>query len=200
VIVNKQYQTVLFPKVGYSFSRQGARYKPAAYGHGGISIQELLIPMVVLRVKAREEELLTLHPIIGPKEAVEGEEIEFSMRLTRVVGRGKVNELRVDVEASYDDDIDQGQGQLPPQVLYITTQGEVVYRFYPNPQEATPEEHRQGLMKRELTIIIRYREGNRTIRKLQKYPFAVRLNSERVVRRVPTSLGNILGLTPKSMR
>jgi hypothetical protein len=70
--------------------------------------------MVVLQVKAREEELLILHPINGPKEAVEGEEIES--------------------------------------------------------------------------------------RKLQKYPFAVRLDSERVVRRVPTSLGNILGLTPKSMR
>src|SRR6266702_2032253 len=123
VIVNKQYQAVLFPKVGYSFSRQGVRYKPAAYGHGGISIQELLIPMVVLRVKAREEELLMLHPISGPKEAIEGEEIEFRMRLTRVAGRSKVNELRVDVEASYGDDIDQGHGQLPPQVLYITTQG-----------------------------------------------------------------------------
>ena len=90
--------------------------------------------------------------------------------------------------------------QLPPQVLYIAKQGEVVYRFRPDPQEATTEEHRLGLMKRELTIIIRYREGNRTIRKLQKHSFAVRLNSERVVRRVPTSLGNILGLTPKSMR
>ncbi len=199
-IVNKQYQAVLFPKVGYSFSRQGARYKPAAYGHGGISIQELLIPMVVLQVKAREEELLILHPINGPKEAVEGEEIEFRMRLTRVAGRSKVNELRVDVEASYGDDIEQGQGQLPPQVLYVAKQDEVIYRFRPDPQEATAEEHRQGLMKRELTIIIRYREGNRTIRKLQKYPFAVRLNSERVIRRVPTSLGNILGLTPKSMR
>ena len=197
---NKQYQAVLFPRVGYSFSRQGARYKPAAYGHGGISIQELLIPMVVLRVKAKEEELLILHPISGPKEAIEGEEIEFRMCLVRVAGRSKVNELRVDVEANYGDDIDQDQGQLPPQVLYVAKQDEVVYRFRPDAQEATAEEHRQGLMKRELSIIIRYREGNRTIRKLQKYPFAVRLDSERVIRRVPTSLGNILGLTPKSLR
>ncbi len=198
--ITKDYQAILFPRVGYSFSRSGVRYKPAAYGHGGISIQELLIPMVVLQVKAREEELLTLHPINGPKEVVEGEEIEFRMRLTRVAGRSKANELRVDIEAGYGDDIEQGRAQLPPQVLYIAKQGEVVYRFQPDPQEATPEEHRQGLMKRELTIIIRYREGNRTIRKLQKHSFAVRLNSERVVRRVPTSLGNILGLTPKSMR
>ncbi len=160
----------------------------------------LTFRVVVLQVKAKEEELLILHPINGPKEAVEGEEIEFSMRLTRVVGRGKVNELRVDVEAGYGDDLDQGQGSLPPQVLYVAKQGEVIFRFRPDPQEATPEEHRQGLMKRELTIVIRYREGNRTMRKLQKSSFAVRLDSERVVRRVPNSLGNILGLTPKSMR
>jgi len=200
VTINKDYQSILFPRVGYSFSRSGTRYKPAAYGHGGISIQELLIPMVVLQVKAREEELLTLHPINGPKEVVEGEEIEFRVRLSRATGRSKASELRIDVEASYGDDIEQDRAQLPPQVLYIAKQGEVVYRFRPDPQEATAEEHRQGLMKRELTIVIRYREGNRTIRKLQKHPLAVRLNSERVVRRVPTSLGNILGLTPKSMR
>jgi len=49
----------------------------------------MLIPMVVLQVKAREEEeLLTLHPITGPKEVVEGEEVEFRMRLTRAT-RGK---------------------------------------------------------------------------------------------------------------
>src|SRR5260370_17794013 len=116
--------------------------------------------MVVLRVKAREEELLILHPINGPKEAVEGEEIEFRMRLTRVAVKSKVNELRVDVEASYGDDIEQGRGQLPPQVLYVAKQDEVIYRFRPDPQEATAEEHRQGLMKQELIIIIPYREGN----------------------------------------
>ena len=109
--------------------------------------------MVVLQVKAKEEEFLTLHPLNGPREAIEGEEIEFSTRLTRVTGRSKVNELRVDVEAHYADDIDQDQGQLPPQVIYVAKQAEIVYRFRPDSQEATPEEHRQGLMKRELTVI-----------------------------------------------
>ncbi len=200
VVVNKEYQAIIFPKVGHSFSRSGTRFKPAAYGHGGISIQELLIPMVVLQVKAREEELLTLQPINGPKEVIEGEEIEFRMRLIRTAtGKNAASELRVDVEASYG--LEPDQSPLPPQVLFVPKQGiEVVYRFRPDPDEATPEEQRQGLMKRELTIVVRYREGNRVKRKLQKHPFAVRLNSERVVRRVPTSLGNILGLTPKSMQ
>lgn len=199
-VIKKEYQAILFPRVGYSFSRRGSKYKPAAYGHGGISIQELLIPMVVLQVKAKEEDLLTLKPIDGPNEVVEGEEIAFSMRLARPAGKKSgAGEIRVDVEASYG--LELGQAELPPQVIYVSKDGsEVIYRFLPDPSVATMEEHHQGYMKRELTIVVRYSEGGRVRRKLQKHSFAVRLNLERVVRRVPTSLGNILGLTPKTMR
>jgi hypothetical protein len=55
-------------------------------------------------------------------------------------------------------------------------------------------------MERTLTITVSVREGHRTIRKSRTRHFTVRLNSERVIRRVPPNLGNILGLTPKSMR
>ena len=68
--MNKEYQAIIFPKVGHSFSRYRSHYKPAAYGHGGISIQELLIPMVGLQVEGTEEELLTLQPIDGPKKVI----------------------------------------------------------------------------------------------------------------------------------
>src|SRR5262249_35640998 len=47
----KEYKAVVFPRTGYSFSRQGSHYNPDAYSHGGISIQELIIPMLVLRVR-----------------------------------------------------------------------------------------------------------------------------------------------------
>ena len=62
------------------------------------------------------------------------------------------------------------------------------------------EEQRQGEMERLLTIAMCYREGHQTIRKSQTHHFTMRLNAERIVRRVPANLGNILGLTPKSMR
>ena len=196
----KQYATIIFPKTGYALSRPNSHFNPDAFTHGGISIQELMIPMVALRVKPIEEGLLALDSISGPKEVVEGEEIEFRMRINRTAhGSSKREELRVDIEATYSRD--PSERPLSPQVLYISSQGtEVVYRFRPDPNDATDEERRQGTMERTLTISVNYREGRRTRRKSRTHRFTVRLNPERIVRRVPTHLGNILGLTPKSMR
>lgn len=49
-------------------------------------------------------------------------------------------------------------------------------------------------------MTVSYRDGRRTVRNSQTCRFSVRLNPEQIVRRVPAHLGNILGLTPKSMR
>ena len=51
-------------------------------------------------------------------------------------------------------------------------------------------------MRRTLTITATARDGRRTIRKSQSMDFEVRLNTERVIRRVG-NLGAILGLMPK---
>jgi nicotinamide mononucleotide adenylyltransferase len=66
--------------------------------------------------------------------------------------------------------------------------------------EATKEERIDGVMKRLLTIELKYKDGMRTVRQSLSRSFLVKLNSEQVVRRVPTHLGNILGLAPKNMR
>ncbi len=198
--IHKRYESIIFPKTGYSFSRQGSKYHPKVYGHGGISLQEMLIPMVVLKVKKKEEGLLFLTEITGPQEIVEGEEgiFELSMR-THGRRRGTQQEVRVEIEARYSNG-EQGAEELPQRTFYVSQEEiEVSYRFRPDTSSATAQERRQGSMQRELSITARYTDKGRTFRKLQKYLFTVRLNSERVMRRVPTTLGNILGLTPRSM-
>jgi len=50
-----------------------------------------------------------------------------------------------------------------------------------------------------LTVTASYREGRKMHRKSHTQRFTVRVNSEQIIRRVG-NLGNILGLTPKSMR
>jgi PglZ domain len=198
-VFHKEYEAVVFPRVGFSFSRQGSHYNPDAYTHGGISLQELMIPMVALRVKPRDEGLLLVEPIIGPKEVVEGEEVEFRTPVIRTaLGNALPEDLRIEVEATYSRDPDRFP--LARQVLYLSSQGsEAVNLFRPNPDDATDEERREGYMKRTLTVTVSWREGRRLVRKAQTHHFAVRLNSEQVIRRVG-NLGNILGLTPKSMR
>jgi hypothetical protein len=197
-VFHKEYKAVLFPKVGYSFSRQGAPYRPDAYTHGGISIQELMIPMIALRVMTRYEGILSLETINGPSEVVEGEEVAFSMRVNRMAHGGTGEEIRVEAEATYSRDPERSP--LPKQVLYVPAAGaEVTFRFTPDAEEATDDEQRNGFMERNFTVAVNYREGQRVVRKSQTHRFSVRLKSERVIRRLG-NLGNILGLTPKSMR
>ena len=195
----KRYATIIFPKTGFALSRPSAQFNPDAYSHGGISIQELLIPMIVLRVKPRDEGLVTLDAISGPTDAVEGEEIEFRVRVNRATRGGANDELRVDVEANYRDTNDRFV-VLPHQVLYVAAKGtEAVYRFRPKCDDATPDERRSGKMAWTFTVTVSYRDDRRTVRASQTRAFTVQLNSERIVRRVG-NLGNILGLTPKSVR
>lgn len=193
----KQYATVVLPKIGFALARPGSHFGPPAYTHGGISIEEMMIPMVALRVRDQDEGLLILDEINGPTEVVEGEALEFRMPIRSAAG--KKDEIRVDVHASYAQE--PGQDPLPQQVLYVSEKGaEVAYKFQPNSSAATDDERSGGTMSRTLTITANYREGDRSYTKSRTHPFTVKLNSERVVRRVPPSLGNILGLTPKSMR
>jgi hypothetical protein len=191
----KQYKAIVFPAVGYSFKRPEAPHRPDAYTHGGISLQELLIPMAVLRVKPREDGLFSLGPILGPDEIIEGEEAAFTVSMRRGSGDTAGGELRVEVEASYA--ADPVRFPLSGQVLYLGSQPvEVVYRFKPDSEDATLDERRAGVMRRTLTITAGARAHRGAARKSQSITFEVRLNTDRVVRRVG-NLGNILGLMPK---
>ena len=195
----KEYSSVIFPKVGYSFARTGpgSHFNPDAYSHGGISIQELMVPMACLKVRDKDEGILTLGEIIAPAEVVEGQDI--SIRLPINLSRISETDLRVDVEADC-----SGGGErrsLSGQVLYVNAQGvEALYSFRPDPADATDDERQGGSMIRTLTMTVSYREGRQAIRNSRTHRFSVRLNSEQIIRRVPAHLGNILGLTPKSMR
>ncbi len=197
--IKKEYKAIAFPRVGYSFSRKGAHYNPDAYSHGGISIQEMMIPMVVLKTRPSDEGLLRVDEIAGPTEVVEGEEIEFKLTLNKAAARTLLDEdLRVDVEATYSREPEKNS--LPHQVVYATTKGQTAtFRFTFAFDEATPEERKQGIMERTFTVTAGYHEGKRLLRQLRTKKFTVQLNSEKIIRRVG-NLGSILGLTPKSMR
>jgi hypothetical protein len=199
-VFHKEYKSIVFPKIGHSFSRKSTHYNPDAYSHGGISIQEMMIPMVVLKVKSQEEGLILLSEISGPSEAVEGEKIEFRLTLSRAEkDKAASEEIRVDVSATYS--VEPDERPLSNQVLYVPFKGiDIVYRFQPDPQDAIDDERKEGMMQRTFTVTVSYKEGLRTHRKSRTHKFAVRLNPDQIVRRVPKHLGNILGLTPKSMR
>jgi hypothetical protein len=194
----KKYASIIFPRTGYALARPKSNFNPDAYSHGGISIQEMLVPMLAMRVKAPEEGLLVLGLIAGPSDLIEGEEAEFRMpvQLTR---SHKNKEVRIEAQAVYQNK--EETPTLPSQVQYISLAGgDVVFRFIPDSADASNEERKTGTMERVLRISVTYREAQRMVRKSRTIRFSVRMNSERIVRRVPAHLGKILGLTPRSMK
>jgi len=96
----KQFASIIFPRTGYALARPKARFNPDAYSHGGISIQEMLVPMLAMRVKAPEEGLILLGPITGPSALIEGEEAEFRMAV-QLAPYHKHREMRVEAQAVY---------------------------------------------------------------------------------------------------
>jgi len=166
--------------------RPSIRKVPDAYSHGGISIQEMLVPMLAMRVKEPEEGLLVLSPITGTAELIEGEEAEFRMPV-QLTKTHKPKEVRIEAQAAYQNK--EETATLPTQVQYISAAGgDVVFRFIPDAADASDEERKTGIMERMLRISLTYREAHRMVRKARSIRFSMRLNSEKIVRRVPAHL------------
>lgn len=202
----KTFASIIFPRTGFALKRPNAAFKPDAFTHGGMSIQELTIPMVVLKVRPRSEGLLSLDTIVGPSEVLEGEDALFRLPLRRSAQRGGGDDLRVEVAAQLSavqpTDMDSAERviTLPPQVLFVSQSGaEALLRLKPEVGQATDDERSAGVLRRILTVTVSYRDGRRNVRQTQTRALVIRLNSEKIMRRVG-NLGTILGLTPKGMR
>ena len=192
-----EYKSVVFPRPGYYFNRE-QRHEPFAFTHGGISLQEMIIPMVVLKVRSEETGSVLVEWVQRPERAMEGEAVEFRLRLKK---SGKVKEgrdIKVDLEAFCS--FAENSIPLPHKVAYLG-ESEIVYKVSPDLNNLSAETRRRGEVRITLTISYSYRDGKRQRTETIVHTFAIRLNSERLVRLVGNvNLGNILGLMPRSMR
>ena len=197
--IRKQYASVIFPKTGYALQRPGAHFKPDAYTHGGISLPELIIPMVALRVKPEEQGLLTIRDVTGPTEIVQDEEVTFQVQIRRTVAAEQETPLRVRIDVMYAQDPDTPL--VPQREFYVPTGGiDIPCKLRFSAADATSDERKAGEMQRNVTMTVSYQDGRKTVRLVRSQRVVIRLKAENIVRRVPSSLGGILGLTPKSMR
>jgi len=208
--LTKHFRAVVFPRIGFSFSRPGSHYNPDAFSHGGISIQEMIIPMAVMKVRAKERGWILIDSLEGPSEVLEGQPATFMLKLRRGAMQTLLDEdIRVDVDIesasprrSMGDEVQapRSSGVQPRQVVYVGSQGAQlpIVVCHP-PEEATADERRSGFMERVLTVTLSWREGSHLARTSQTVGYKVQLNSERILRRLG-NLGGILGLTPRERK
>lgn len=194
--IDKKFKSIIFPVAGYAFSRPGVPFNPDAFSHGGISIQEMLIPMFVLQVKEPDTGMLNIGNLEGQDEILEGEEVFLTVELNCT---NKNNgDIRVEIDGQWGFEDNE---RLPQQVIYIgKDKKNIDFRFVPDTTRTSKEDRTKGILTCELSVTISYRHDGKLIRRNKSKLFNVRLNSERIIRRVPTHLGAILGLTPKNMR
>lgn len=189
--------TIAFPPVGASFSKPNSHFKPDAYTHGGISMQENMIPMVVLRVRDQDSGALTANISKSPTSVEEGEEIQITVSFSyvdRTVISG--DEMKVQLFAYISEKPDE---PISPSITFVplNTSKEVIFTIKIDPDEASSDERTTGIMNRRFILNYNYLEKGESVRKTISQEFSVRLNAERIVRRVG-KLSTILGLSPRS--
>jgi hypothetical protein len=196
----KKYKSVVFPRVGFSFGR-GNYFSPEAFTHGGVSLQEMIVPMVVLKVREASELALQIDDIACPTSAVEGQTIGVSMRIS--LGSTKKDAGRdVKVTAEYrllaEDGTALGDLMTIASRRYLVSEDgvEAHIEFVPDVAALPANMRLSGVALVDLRIDVRYGDDHNEVKRTMAKRIRIGLDTERLVRR-DTGLGKVLGLMPR---
>lgn len=190
----KTISEIIFPRSQYAFARPDSRFEPDAWSHGGISLQEMIIPMIALKIRESEAETLNIN--LGANlEFNETQEITFPIKL-QVKGKSIADAVRLDIEAivnSQNERIPVGSKIV---LLKAWQEQEISFNYKFDNTQVSEEERANGEITRQLTVTAKYNFGKKLHTKTETKDFTVHLNTGRIVRRVG-GLGNIIGLSPQ---
>jgi hypothetical protein len=197
----KKYASVVFPRAGFSFARPGNQFSPEAFTHGGVSLQEMIVPMVVLKVRGASELTLQVSDIVCPATVVEGQTISVNVHLS--LGSTKKDAGR-DVTVAADYQLFTEDGTRLGDLTAIATKRYLVgedgvdarIEFIPNVAALSADVRTGGVALVDVRIDVRYGEDRSEVRRTVARRIRVGLDTERLVR-PDTGLGKVLGLMPR---
>ena len=190
----KTISEIIFPRSQYAFARPDSRFEPDAWSHGGISLQEMIIPMVALKIRESDAEILNIN--LGTNlEFNESQEIVLPIKL-QAKGKSIADAVRLDIEAivnSQNERIPVGSKIV---LLKPWQEQEISFSYKFDSTKISEEERTNGEITRQLTVTAKYSFGKKLHTKTETKDFKIHLNAGRIVRRVG-GLGNIIGLSPR---
>jgi len=200
-ITLKKYASVVFPRAGFSFGRPGNHFNPEAFTHGGVSLQELIVPMIVLKVRGASELALQIDDVVCPASAVEGQTISIALHIS--LGSTKKDVGRdIAVAAEYrllaEDETSLGDLTTITLKRYLVGDDGVdaQLEFVPDVTALPAEVRTSGVALVDLRIDVRYGEDHNEVRRTLAKRVRIGLDTERLVR-TNTGLGKVLGLMPR---
>lgn len=187
------FNHVVFPRPGLTLKRHQGQHDPDRYTHGGLSMAECLVPMVVLGPKGVARPPFGLVKLDFEGNPVEGENLELILAVTARASAPIESEILFQLAADIDD--------LPAR-KEVFSGGEQTYRirWVPKVDQATPDEQKQGKMALTVTVVASYHWQGRTVRGGVSGTVEIKLDTTRIRRRLDSRLDGIMGLVPKGLR
>jgi hypothetical protein len=187
------FNHVLFPRPGLTLQRPQGRHDPERYTHGGLSLAECMIPMIVLGPKVKFEPAFDLVGIRFEGILSEGQPLDI---LITARAKTPVKEevlIQLQVEAGLDD-------IQPRKEVFSGTEHNYRVRWTPKVDNPTPDEQAKGIVVKQVTAIASYRWQNRTLRATVHGTVEIQLETTRIRRRLDRKLDSIMGMVPAGLR
>ena len=190
---NWSFNHVLFPRPGLTLKRPQGKHSPERYTHGGLSMAECMIPMIVLGPKMKFEPPFDLVGIRFDGILSEGQPLDI---LITARAKTPVKEevlIQLQVEAGLDD-------IQPRKEVFSGTEKDYRVRWTPKVDNPTPDEQAKGRVVKQVTAIASYRWQNRTLRTTVHGTVEIQLDTSRIRRRLDSKLDSIMGMVPAGLR
>jgi hypothetical protein len=185
------FKHLLFPRSGYTLKRPAGPHNPDRYSHGGLSLAECLIPMVVMGPPQANQPALYLDSLRQVGTISEGE----ALTLEIVVSPGQIGlaDLVFDLTFSRD--------EIPARRELFTGQAATcTVSWTPRMDQVTPAERERGEVIQPVTVILSYRQGQETLRTSKSATVRIKLDPGRIRRRVDSKLDLLMGKVPRGLK
>ena len=188
---------VLFPRPGLILRRQKGHRPPDRYAHGGISLAECLVPMVVLSPRKKDQPALHLDSVQQVGSVIEGEELELEIVVSPL--QAALPDMADDAGQSIR--LSFSQKEIPTRrEVFRGTATTYTVRWQPRLGEISDEDRQSGVVVQPVTVILSYREGNQTVRLSKTADVRVKLGPGRLRRRVDSKLDLLMGIVPNGLK
>jgi hypothetical protein len=184
------FSHLVFPRPGYSLGRPGAGGHRDKYSHGGVSMAECIIPMVVMKKKETVRK-----PIQIVKFEVRGafeENSELEIVLTLEAPKEIEGEVPVTLELTQED--------AKPRVEVFTGKAQE-YRIHWTPKVEKPEVEgdESGVILKSISVVAAYQYKGKSYRVSKSTDIKIRMETTRVRRRLNSKLDMLMGKIPKGL-
>lgn len=184
-------QHVVFPRPGLTLRRAKGQRDPDPYSHGGLSLAECMVPMVVLGPKRKEQPVLAIEKVAQVGSVSEGEEL--TLEITVVPMRIAQPDLSITLSFTR-------EGIPTRREVFRGVRATYTVRWQPKLGDMSDSDRQRGAVVQPVTVILSYSDGKQTVRLSKTADVRVKLDPSRLRRRVDTTLDLLMGKVPKGLQ